>query len=426
MPRAKTMPPVGPGWRRGRIPRALFAVDCRIEVIDDLAEFGRQKDAWDAVASRFATPLLSHDWFLSCATSFGGSLHVVECWRAGRLAAAAPLVLTGLSRLRRLEVLGARALFEPTGFIYEDVEALGILCQGLARLSLPLMLHRMPRGSPVQATLAGATEGRGWWATGNGGDCPFVDLHETWDDYIQSRSPQRRYDLRRARRRLEAIGSIDFRFLAPADHELDGLLRSALAVESAGWKGRAGSAIEAKPELREFIFSYARRASRSGQLRICFLDVDGEPAAVEIGMHADRRFWVLKIGYDERWASCSPGLQLLTECVRESIGQGCVAHEFLGTSDAWISPWADGRRQHDTIRYYPSNWRGVAAWSLDQAQRLGSAQPVRALRRRTKPSASSDVAISPTPSGSGTATSPLRTSQTRCSSFIPSSSCEPK
>lgn len=427
MLRAQTTLPVRPGCRRGCILRASFAVAYRIEVVDDLAEFGRQRDAWDAVASRFETPLLSHDWFVSCAASFGGSLHVVECWSEGRLAAAAPLVLTGPSGLRRLEVLGARVLFEPTGFIYECGEALSSLCRGIARLALPMMLHRLPRNSPVQAALTGATEGRGWWASGNGGDCPLVALPATFDDYLQSRSPQRRYDLRRAHRRLEAMGSIDFRFLAPAEHELDGLLRTALAVESSGWKGRAGSAIETRPEMRDFIVDYSRRACRAGQLRIGFLDVDCEPAAVEIGILSDGRFWVLKIGYDERWASASPGLQLLTECIRESIERGCVTHEFLGTSESWIEPWADERRQHDTLRYYPQTWRGIATWSLDQARRLWSAQSARTFRRRrTKPSASSDVAIRPKPSGSGTATSPLRTSQTRCSSPMPSSSCEPK
>ena len=399
----------------------------RIVVVDDLAEFGRQGHDWDAVASQFQNPLLSHDWFLSCASSFRGSLHVVQCWRAGRLTAAAPLVLIGPQRLRRLEVLGARALFEPTGFIYEDAEALADLCRGLARLRMPLTLHRVPRDSPVPRALAKATGRHGWWVTTNGGDCPFATLPDTWDAYLQTRSPQRRYDLRRARRRLEAMGSIEFRFLIPNEPELEGLLRSALAVESAGWKGRAGSAIEARPEMRAFIVDYARRASRSGQLRIGFLDVDGVPAAVEIGILADRRFWVLKIGYDETWSSASPGLQVLAECIRESIEGGCVTHEFLGTSEPWISPWADAHRPYDTLRYYPRNWRGIATWSLDQAQRLRDAQPLRALsRRRTKPSVSSDVASRPMPSGSGTATSPLRTSQTRCSSPMPSSSCEPK
>jgi len=347
-----------------------------LKVVRDATTLARQGPAWDALATRMGSPLLAHAWFQSCAEAFGGELHVIQVWRDGRLVAAAPLVATGVRRFRRLEILGAAALYEPTGFLYEDESALHALCRAVAELELPLLLHRIPRESLLRDELRTATEGRGWWITRDGGDSPYAELPGTWERYLQTRSSQRRYDLRRARRRLEACGSVGLRFLTPPECELDPLLDLAFSVEASGWKGQAGSAIALRPAMRDFLVRYAHRASRVGELRICLLELDSTPIAVEIAVQAHRRFWVLKIGYDERWAQCSPGLQLLTESVRESIESGCTTHEFLGTADAWVMPWADSRHTHETLRYYPRNWRGTSAWIADQAGRA------RAFRKR--------------------------------------------
>jgi len=308
-----------------------------ITVVRDRTTFAQQGAAWDALASRFGNPLLSHDWFVSCSEAFGGDLHVVEAWRDGRLVAAAPLVASAAQSSGRLEFLGAAALYEPCTLLYEDEAALHDLCKGLVDLSRPLLLQRIPTAIPVHTALRTAGGG-GWWTTQDGGDCPYSALPQTWNDYLGTRSAQRRYDLRRARRRMEARGRAGFRFLTPTESELDALLERAFAIEASGWKGRGGSAIALRPAMRNFLVRYARRACRTGLLRICFLDLDSDPVAVEIAVQAHDRFWVLKIGYDERWAQCSPGLQLLTECVRESIASGCVGQEFLGSGYIVVIP----------------------------------------------------------------------------------------
>ena len=345
-----------------------------VDLIQDVSVFADQAVSWDRLAARFANPLLSHDWFLSCAEAFSNArdLHIVRVHDNGRLVAAAPLVVAKFGFVDRLEMLGASVLHEPTGFLYDSDDSLRALCHGVVALSRPLWLRRVPGDEPIRAALATATTGRGLLMQSSGGECPFLLSPASWDEYLKSRSSQRRYDLRRARRRLQEQGAMKFLCLAPGPDEVDTLLESAFAIESSGWKGRAGSAILHRPELREFFSRYARRACDAGQLRLCFLMLDGRPLAVEIAVEASESFWVLKVGYEERWANCSPGLQLMAECIRLTMERGIRTHEFLGSAEAWIQPWASGTRSYHSFRYYPWHWRGLMAWVLDQADRFGS------------------------------------------------------
>lgn len=345
-----------------------------VDVIRDVSVFAGQSKDWDALAARLGNPLLSHDWLLSCAEAFAkaGEPTIVTVRDGGRLTAAAPLTAIGLGPYRRLEILGASSLHEPTDFLYEDEPSLQALCEAVIGQRLPFFLQRIPAEGPVATALSNAARGRGWLLSKDGGDCPYLISPSSWDEYLRARSSQRRYDLRRARRRLEMQGPVEVLYLAPKADELDELLVSAVALEASGWKGRAGSAIERRPAMRKFVESYARRACAAGQLRLCFLTLEAKPVAMQLSVEAFGRIWVLKIGYDERWASCSPGLQLMTECIRVAIGRGIAAHEFLGNAEAWILPWAGGTRSHATVRYYPRDWRGLMAVAGDQARRLGS------------------------------------------------------
>jgi CelD/BcsL family acetyltransferase involved in cellulose biosynthesis len=347
-----------------------------LEIVTDAEVFARRREAWNALAERSGSPMLSHDWIMSCAESFAGGLHVLEVRRGGALAAAAPLAAVGSGMLRRLEFPGAAELYEPSSFLYEDAAALAALCGALAAQELPLLLHRVPSDEPVEAALQEATAGRGWWIRRDGGDCPYATTLQDWDGYLAARSSQRRYDLRRARRRLQEHGAVRFDCISPDEAELGGLLEAAFAVEAAGWKGRNGSSILQRSRVKDFLERYARRACQAGRLSLCFLRLDATPVAMELAVESGGRFWVLKIGYDERWSSCSPGLQLLTDCVRESVDRGCATHEFLGSAEPWIQPWADAVRRHETLRYYPGHWRGATTWIADQAGRA------RAFRKR--------------------------------------------
>ncbi len=52
---------------------------------------------------------------------------------------------------------------------------------------------------------------------------------------------------------------------------------------------------------------------RRESLRIAFLRIAGRPVAMQIAVERAQRLWLLKIGYDEEYARCSPGQLLMLE-----------------------------------------------------------------------------------------------------------------
>jgi CelD/BcsL family acetyltransferase involved in cellulose biosynthesis len=81
-------------------------------------------------------------------------------------------------------------------------------------------------------------------------------------------------------------------------------------------------------------------------------------------------FWLLKIGYRQEFAQCSPGMLLIAETIRHAASRGLVSYEFLGNVDNWTRVWTLDEIQSVTIRAYPFRTRGVAALAVDAFQAL--------------------------------------------------------
>lgn len=57
------------------------------------------------------------------------------------------------------------------------------------------------------------------------------------------------------------------------------------------------------PRVGPFYRSYATRACEQGALRVLFLKLGKETASMMIALEVEDRLWILKIGYDERFAA---------------------------------------------------------------------------------------------------------------------------
>lgn len=114
-------------------------------------------------------------------------------------------------------------------------------------------------------------------------------------------------DIQRTIRRLEELGEV--RFERAADPALvTQRVEQFLAVEHAGWKGKAGTSFLSNPEHARF----ARQAfcPRDGQTSVDSLLLDGKPIALSINMQAGETIFTPKCAYDESYRKFSPGLVL--------------------------------------------------------------------------------------------------------------------
>lgn len=308
-----------------------------------------------------AGPTADRAWADICAETFALRSYPVEVDGA-----RAPLALVR----GRLETIGTGQLFEPTDFAWRDADALDRLAAAVAAERRPLRLPRMPARSPAVRALAQRFR---LVHVRPAGACPVVPIVEEPERRLGSR---RRQDLRRARRRAEAHGAVRAFVHDPQPDEVDALLDVAFAVEARSWKGRAGSALASDAARGRFYRAYGRAAASAGTLRVAFLWIDDRPVATQIAIERAGAVWLLKIGYDDAYAACSPGQLLMAEMLRWAAGRELERCEMLGTATAWTRMWADEAWPCMTVYAYPLNTRGAAAVLRDSAHAA-----TRALRR---------------------------------------------
>lgn len=345
--------------------------DYEVDVLTRIVDIRAVASGWDVLAARAGSPLLGADWFLACAETLcaESDLRVVVVRSKDTICAVAPLVIVRRDGGEWLELLGVSVLYEPSGFLYDGVESLHYLVREVVSLRMPTVLARIPAESPIEATFRELTGYRGMVLSRRTASAAYVCTDGEWKTYFQTISGQRRYDYQRKRKRLERSGSVTVRIERPSCREsLQGMLEEAFRVEGAGWKARSGSALLANERVRRFIARYSEMASDRGALLVCFLEMQGRPIATILGIQDAQKFWVLKIGYDEEWARCSPGIQLTMETIRYACEQGLEAYEFLGSEEPWQAMWP--RRRHDltSLVLYPISLRGLLSFSGDLHQ----------------------------------------------------------
>ena len=247
----------------------------------------------------------------------------------------APLVLHGST----LELPAGREVSEPGDLLCSSEAGLAQLAEEIAALRRPLLLRRVPVASATVPALRQALGRRARFQVGEAEGHPTITLEERWQEPGGGLSSSRRSSLRRARRKAEKLGEIEAELLSPSAAEVDGLLDIAFAVEARSWKGKTGTAVALVPAMDAFFRDFTKRIAAKGMLRLDLLRIDGEPVAMQLGMAWRNSHWLFKIGYDESFASASPGQILIGESVAAAARAGLETYELLGSRDAWTDAW---------------------------------------------------------------------------------------
>lgn len=317
---------------------------------------------WSGRLGADPTPMQRHVWNDACVAALYRPEQIVVFSPPGGVA-----VFARKGIVPTLHLAGAEELAEPGEPTYADAAAADRLAQEILARRLPVRM-----GQPLALTefalqfLARARRS-GLVITRPTEGSPFIELDQTWASALDRFSSRRRSDFRRMERKAAEFGAVQFEFHEPAPGEASALLEQAIAIEAKGWKGRGGTAISDNPEQLAFFRAYAPRAARQGTLRIAFLRLGLSLVAAQIGAETDGSFWLFKIGFDERFARCSPGQLLMLESIQRSARKGLKRFELLGKSADWTRFWTETERPRMKLFYYPWNAVGAAALIRDAA-----------------------------------------------------------
>ncbi len=358
-------------------PGAERRTDRGVQVIRTLADLDGVASTWEELAVG-RNPVSGFAYARAWAAGLDSAQRLAVLSAGGReRPAIAPLVMNrgGAGWLTLL----AAEMYEIMDFLYGDETALGELARAIARTGRPLELKRVPADSPAAAALEAAYRGRGVVRRQAAGGSPWIPLDESWHEPEMRLEAGRRSDLRRARRQAEKMGAVEAVVIAPRRDELPQLLAEAFQVEAAGWKGAHGTALASDPVRGDFFRRYTEQACADGILRMCMLRIGGRPAAAQIAIESGTRFDLLRAGYDEQFARCSPGMLLTVESIRYAARRGLRSYEFNGDVEPWTKVWTQHEHACCSLRAYPFSPRGAWALFID-----GRQAAVRKLRERFK------------------------------------------
>lgn len=324
-------------------------------------------EAWDATVAEPRTPMRQYIWAQAYEETLArGDVRVLMVGSRSNPVAFAPFAEPASGPQRQV-LLGAEDLWESIEVAADDERSLWDLARLIARSGMPMRFGHHPTDTPFLKHLARACRGRAQLVVSpqQMGAMPHIRLDETWAEPESHFSNRRRSDLRRMARKAAAMGAVTFDIALPVPADLDRLLDEAFDVEAQSWKGAAGTAIKQNSQIEAFYRNYARRAMEAGILRLCFMRIDGKAAAMQLAVEHEGAFWLIKVGYSDAFKEASPGNLLMRETIRYAAEKGLRSYEFLGKEADWTKLWAGDARPIATVRTYPFNHRGLAAFLQD-------------------------------------------------------------
>lgn len=345
-----------------------------IDLSDDIEAVA---DGWTALAERAEpSPMLHPGWFLIWWRAFGkGRLEVATLRRGDEFVAALPLLRT------------RGGLCSPTnwdsdiyGVVAADEDARRELLAGLYGLGPAFLdFSFLETARPEPADLA-AVAGRYRLQHRTILESPYLDhaAFDGWDAYWEGLSGKMRSNVRRARRKLEERGEVEFELIADPGERLDELLETGFKIEASGWKGEGGTAIESSPASRRFYEESSAWAARRGILRIGILRVAGRPVGFHLGIETDEAQYLLKLGIAGGLAKLGLGQIMSAEMIEHGFAAGLARTEFMGAADRYKTRWATDTRELIRLQAFAPGPVGTAH---RLAQTHGRTLAKRVLRR---------------------------------------------
>jgi CelD/BcsL family acetyltransferase involved in cellulose biosynthesis len=335
-----------------------------VEVITTAQQLAELAPVWDRLVARAGAvhPFVTHTWIRTWWECFGaeGELRILVVRDDREPIAIAPLMR------RKERIYGARhecLRFTANDhtprcdFIVADkpVEAYGAISRFLLSESDDwdvVQLCDVPADSDTLRELANHAAQNGFLSGARRtANSPLLPTTLSWNDYLETLPPKRRWFLRNRMKRLSKLGRVSLETVAGGEG-LQRALQDGLGLEAAAWKGKAGTAIQCDATLRRFYTLLAERAAEQGWLRLQFLKLDDKRIAFAYCLTYAKRMYLLKPGFDPEYAAFSPGNLLFFLALEECHSSDLVAYDFLGYDDHWKRQWADQSIAHDTLFLY--------------------------------------------------------------------------
>lgn len=160
---------------------------------------------------------------------------------------------------------------------------------------------------------------------------PYLDLRQSWNGYLQTRSQKMRKNLKAARRKLEGLGQVELRHYRSPEEVQQGF-QVFLDLHNRSWKKKRKVEHSKSPEYKAFFDDWVEAMGNRGECAILALFCGNEPVAATIAFTDSQVYYSAQIVHDAKFAACSPGTLLESMELEHLMNQKQYArYEFLGS-----------------------------------------------------------------------------------------------
>lgn len=179
----------------------------------------------------------------------------------------------------------------------------------------------------------------------------YVDLPQSWDDYLQSVGGDRRYTIRNTRRKAETQHGIGFRVFESGD-DLSMIYDSLVELHRKRWSARGVPHAFSTESYVQFHREAVIGCSRRGWIRFFALVKDEQPIAAFYCYNYRGKVFYFQAGYDPAHEKVRPGLVLMGHALEHSITSGCEIFDYLRGDHEYKNQWGKGLRETRTTKIY--------------------------------------------------------------------------
>ena len=282
--------------------------------------------AWDGLVNLAAEPNpFFEPWFLLPALEQWGASQrvVIKAWfHEGRLAGLMPILRS--AKYYSHIVTHATGWDHPNAFLGVPLVKTGLEDEfwrallghfdHYARRALFLHLPLLPAVGPLEAALARVLheQARAQYTVGEESRALLTGETSAAAYLEAAMSTKKRKELRRQHARLAEEGTLAFERVEGSEG-LAEWTAEFLALEAAGWKGAAGSALASAPDTRALFEQSLAGAAAAGRLERLALRLDGRAIAMLVNFITPPGSYSFKTAFDEDYARFSPGMLLQLE-----------------------------------------------------------------------------------------------------------------
>ncbi len=337
------------------------------------------RPAWERLFhSRSHEPSVSFEWTAAMARNHvrpDDACFLLTLTRNGECVGLIPLVL------RSVSLLGVKVrLLAPISAEYnthsdlllcdtapETIDALFEAVRGIRPRFDLFRLARLLEDAPLTGSLTRAAQ-RAWLPVHERDGLPAytLDLPQSFAEYLNARSAKFRNYLKRVERKIETAGAAIHTVTDSA--QLPAAIDAMLAIERTSWKHSHGSAISAVQRQVGFYQQLCEGAAAAGRLHLQWLNIDGVPAAYNLGYVNDGCYHYLKTSYHSDYRQLSPSTYLRAGLIEALIAGGVTRFDFPGEPYEWESQWTETYRWRRAITVYSRTAKGLLLYGADRAR----------------------------------------------------------